>query len=590
MRHLFRAIRFLKPYWAMATGTLLSLIVGTAALLAIPAISQAAIDQGISHGDTDVVLRLTLLMIGLALVRAIFQFAQGAWSARTAHGIAYDLRNTLYAKIQGLSFSYHDRVQTGQLLTRATSDVEMIKGFVGQGLVMFLSAILMLVGALVLLFATSWRLALVMVVVIPVTFGVFGYFARRAMPLFKVVQQRLSALNVVLQENLVGARVVKAYVREDYEAGRYEALNREFYDVNIAVNKLMSLAFPTIFMIANVASLVVYWLGGGQVIAGTLSIGELVAFSSYIMLGFFPVLMLGMIVAMMSSASASAERVFEILDVRSQVEDKPGAIDLPPVQGRVAFEDVTFRYTESGEPVLKNVSLLAEPGQVVALLGATGSGKSTIISLIPRFYEVSQGRITVDGYDVRDVCLESLRSQIGIVLQETTLFEGTVRENIAFGRPDASDEEVQAAAIAAEAHDFIMSFHDGYSTRVGERGVTLSGGQKQRVAIARALLLDPRILILDDATSSVDLTTEYRIQKALERLMQGRTSFVIAQRVSTVLNADQILVLEGGVIVARGKHEELLESSEIYADIYSSQLLDERDHLVAAPAEEEVSQ
>ncbi|MHB0857798.1 MAG: ABC transporter ATP-binding protein [Anaerolineae bacterium] len=589
MRHLFRTIRFLKPYWLMAVGMMVSLIAGTAAMLAIPRISQAIIDQGIALGDSSIVLRLTLLMIGLALVRAVFQFAQGAWSARTAQGIAYDLRNTLYAKIQALSFSYHDHVQTGQLLTRATSDVEMIKGFVGQGLVMFLSAILMLVGALVLLFTTNWRLALVMVVVIPVTFGVFGLFARRAMPLFKVVQQRLGALNVVLQENLIGARVVKAYVREEYEAARYEALNREFYDINIAVNKLLSLAFPTIFVIANVASLFVYWVGGGQVIAGTLSVGELVAFSSYIMMGFFPVLMLGMIVAMMSSASASAERVFEILDVRSQVLDKEGAPDLPPVQGRVAFEDVTFRYTESGEPVLKNVSLVAEPGQVVALLGATGSGKSTIISLIPRFYEVSQGRITVDGYDVRDVRLESLRSQIGIVLQETTLFEGTVRENIAFGRPDASDEDIQAAAIAAEAHDFIMAFHEGYSTRVGERGVTLSGGQKQRVAIARALLLDPRILILDDATSSVDLSTELRIQKALERLMEGRTSFVIAQRVSTVLNADQILVLEGGELVARGKHEELLESSETYAEIYSSQLLDERDHLLAAPTEEEVS-
>ena len=335
----------------------------------------------------------------------------------------------------------------------------------------------------------------------------------------------------------------------------------------------MSLVFPMVFFISNFATLSVYWIGGGQVIRGDLTLGEMLSFANYMMMAFWPMMGVTMIITMISQAGASAERIFEVLDAQSEVVDKPGAIALPQAQGEVAFEDVSFRYFEHGDPVLDDVSLRAEPGQVIALLGATGSGKSTIINLIPRFYDVSEGQVLIDGVDVRDVTIESLRSQIGIVFQETTLFAGTIRENIAFGRTEATMEEVEAAAQAAEAHDFIVEFPEGYETAVGERGVTLSGGQKQRVAIARALLLNPRILILDDSTSSVDLETEYRIQTALSRLMQGRTSFVIAQRIATVLNADQILVLDKGRIVARGIHEELLRDSEIYADIYYSQLL-----------------
>ncbi len=576
MRALWRSLRYLKRYWMMASGMFVGLIVGTAAMLAIPRLSQMAIDQGIAQRDVPRVLLLAGLMIVLALVRAVFQFAQGAWGARVAQGIAFDLRNELYGKIQSLSFSYHDRSQTGQLLTRATSDVDQVQMFVGRGAIMFLSAVLMMGGSLFILFTVSWRLALLMLVIIPVTFGLFGVFARQAMPLFKQIQQRLGDLNTVLQENFAGVRVIKAFVREPYEAERYGAANRRFYDTNMQVNRLLSLAFPTLFGLLNLATLGVYWFGGNQVIRQTLTLGELVAFANYVAMAFFPVLMMGFIIAMMSSAAASATRIFEILEARSEVVERPDAIPLPPVTGRVAFEGVTFRYYAAGEAVLRAVAFVAEPGQTVALLGATGSGKSTIINLIPRFYEVSEGRVTIDGYDIRAVTLESLRAQIGIVLQETTLFEGSIRDNIAFGRPDASLEEVIQAAQAAEAHDFIMGFTDGYNTRVGERGVTLSGGQKQRVAIARALLLNPRILILDDATSSVDLVTEYRIQQALERLMQGRTSFVIAQRVATVLNADQILVLDRGQVVAQGTHEELLANSELYAEIYSSQLLDDR--------------
>jgi ATP-binding cassette subfamily B protein len=341
---------------------------------------------------------------------------------------------------------------------------------------------------------------------------------------------------------------------------------------------------PLVFLIANLGQAGILYVGGKQIIAGTLSLGEWQEFTLYLMYLFFPVASFGFIITQMGQASASADRIFEILDAKSDIVDKPDATTLPDVQGTVRFEEVTFRYFGGGDPVLNKVSFEALPGQTVALLGATGSGKTSIINLLPRFYDPTEGRITIDGHDLRDVTLDSLRSQIGIVLQETTLFAGSIRDNIAFGKTDASDDEIIAAAKAAAAHDFIMSFPQGYDTPVGERGTTLSGGQKQRVAIARALLLDPRILILDDSTSSVDVATETVIQSALDKLMKGRTSFVIAQRISTVMTADQILVLDKGEIVARGNHADLMEDSPIYAEIYNSQLMSE--HHDAAPAQE----
>jgi ATP-binding cassette subfamily B multidrug efflux pump len=445
------------------------------------------------------------------------------------------------------------------------------------------------------------------VVILPLVLGLFSLFGLKTRPMFSRVQKKLSALNTILQENLAGVRVVKAFAREPLEAERFGKGNRELLEEFLKVGRLMAFLFPTLFLVFNLSTLAIYWYGGFQVIGGDLTVGQLVAFNTYLMMVMMPVGVLGMIATMISRAAASAERIFEILDAQSEVADAPDAEPLPPLEGRVAFEDVRFRYFASskdlqveisapdrsvtGQPggsrtrrergtasskdgvwVLDGVSFVTEPGQTVALLGETGSGKSTIINLIPRFYDVSEGRITVDGHDVRDVTIASLRSQIGIVLQEATLFTGTVRDNIAFGKPEATMEEIVAAAKAAEAHEFIMGFPGGYDTEVGERGVTLSGGQKQRIAIARALLLDPRILILDDSTSSVDFATEERIQQALDELMKGRTNFVIAQRISTVLNADQILVLDKGRVVARGTHEELMESSPIYAEIYYSQL------------------
>jgi ATP-binding cassette subfamily B protein len=380
-------------------------------------------------------------------------------------------------------------------------------------------------------------------------------------------------LNTILQENMAGIKVVKAFTRERHEQKRFDVATDSLYAQQIKVARTFSFLFPVIFLIMQVGQVALLYFAGGQILGGTLTLGDYQAFSMYVIYVFFPLGQLGFIISLMAQAAASAQRIFEILDAKSDVTDKAGAIELPQIEGHVEFKDVTFRYFGGSDPVLSNVTFEAKAGQTIALLGGTGSGKTTIINLIPRFYDASEGSILIDGHDVRDVTLDSLRSQIGIVLQETNLFSGTIRDNIAFGRTDATDEEVFSAAKAAAAHDFIMTFPQGYDTPVGERGTTLSGGQKQRIAIARALLLNPHILILDDSTSSVDLQTEARIQKALDLLMQGRTSFVIAQRITTVLNADMILVLDRGQVVASGKHAELMEDSPIYAEIYNSQLV-----------------
>lgn len=583
---LFRALRFLLGYKWEATGAFISLFLSSAGNLVIPRLTQVIIDQGISARQITVIIWGAVGIVVAAGLGAVFSYLQGFLAARASQGVAYDLRNALYARIQGLSFSYHDRAQTGQLLTRGVSDVELVRTFVGMGVLQLGSALIMMIGSGALLIRTDWQLSLIALPIMLSVFAVFGLFAGKGRSMFVLVQQTLGRLNTILQENLAGVRVVKAFSREPFEIERADVSNRELRDANVRVGKMFAFVMPLIFVIANLGTLAVIWAGGYQVIAARLTIGELVAFQSYLMMTMFPMIVLGMIIVAVSQAGAGAERIFEVLDTESEVKEKQGAVELRSVQGRVVFDNVTFRYFRGQEPVLKEVSFVAEPGQTVALFGATGSGKSTIINLIPRFYDVSEGKVTLDDYDVRDVTLESLRRQIGIVLQETVLFGGTIRENIAYGRPEASDEEIIAAAKAAEAHDFITSFPDGYDTDVGERGVALSGGQKQRIAIARALLIDPRILILDDSTSSVDMETEYRIQQALERLRGGRTSFVIAQRISTVLSADKVVVLDKAQVAAQGTHEELLHSSPIYAEIYCSQLQDDRElqpELAATP-------
>jgi ATP-binding cassette subfamily B protein len=530
------------------------------------------LEADLSNAPRALITALVAIVV-FALLRGIFAFLQAYWAEKNSQSVAYDLRNDLYSKIQNLSFSYHDRNQTGQLMIRATDDVEKVRLFIGQGLLQLVGAVILLTGTVIILFSTNAPLAWAAMPILPIAGVMFAFFAGTARPMFTKVQQKLSTLNTILQENLAGIKVIKSFTREREQQKKFRVAADDTMAQQIALARLFTFMFPMVFMIANLGQATILYVGGQQIIAGALSLGAWQEFSLYLMYLFFPVAMLGMIITQYGQASASAERVFEILDARNDIVDKPDAIELPDVTGEIKFENVTFRYFGGGEAVLKNVTFEARPGERIALLGATGSGKSTIINLLPRFYDPSEGRITIDDHDLRDVKLESLRSKIGIVLQETTLFSGSIRENIAFGRPDATQYEIEAAAKAAQAHDFITSFPQGYDTHVGERGQTLSGGQKQRVAIARALLLDPRILILDDSTSSVDLTTESLIQAALDKLMEGRTSFVIAQRISTVMTADKILVLDKGEVVAIGKHVDLMENEPIYAEIYNSQIL-----------------
>jgi ATP-binding cassette subfamily B multidrug efflux pump len=570
-----RILRYLKPYSRDSILALLFMLGLSLADLAVPRLVQQIIDQGITRMDIAVIRNTSLLMIGAAMASALFAIGNNTLSVRAANCFAADLRSAVFHKIQTLSFGNLDQLQTGQLIVRLTSDVNQVQQIVLMSLRILARAPLMLLGSFVLLILTSRQLALLMLVLLPATMGTIWVFVRKGRPMFMEVQRKLDRLNSVLQENLAGVRVVKAFLRAQHENQRFDQASKDLMDQVIKVFQLLAVLIPTLFLFINLGTLAVVWFGGRQVINDTLTTGQVVAFVNYLLSTMFPLLMLGMIVGLMSAAQASAQRITEVLDSIPEVQNVPGARALSEVKGRVAFENVCFSYNhDCREAVLSGVNLVAEPGERVAILGATGSGKSSLIHLIPRFYDVTEGRVTIDGTDVRDVTLQSLRSQMAIALQEAVLFSGTIRDNIRYARKEASDEEIIAAAKAAQAHDFIMAFPDGYDALIGQRGVNLSGGQKQRIAIARALLTQPSILILDDSTSVVDVETEAKIELALEEWMAGRTSFVIAQRVSTVLNADKIVVLDRGQIAAVGTHAELMDSSPIYREIYDSQLGD----------------
>ena len=572
MKSIRRILTYLIPYKRLAIGAILSLFLVTGANLVSPQLLRWMIDSGISASNVSVIVWGTAALAVVAIARGIFNFTQSFWSEQASQSVAFDLRNELFAKIQGLSFSYHDHAQTGQLMTRATNDVELVRQFTGQGLFQILNGIVMLLGSMAVLLYMNWQLALVTLLIIPAIGAVLGVFAKNIRPMFETIQTELGKLNSILQENLAGIRVVKAFARSAYEAERFGVANHSYKETNLNFVRAASATFPAIFFFSNMGTVLILGYGGWQVIGNQLSVGELVAFIAYLTFLVQPLMALGFFSSVVIRASVSSARIFEVIDAANDVTDKPDAEMLPAITGRVTFDNVRFRYAGQDEEVLKGISFRAEAGQTVAILGSTGSGKSTIINLLPRFYDATDGQILIDEHDVRDVTLDSLRSQIGIVLQETTLFSGTLSNNIAYGRPEASQEEVVAAAKAAQAHEFILEQPNGYETEVGERGVGLSGGQKQRVAIARALLLDPRILILDDSTSAVDAETEYQIQQALDSLMVGRTSFVIAQRISTVRNAELVLVLDKGTIAASGTHEELMMDSALYMDIVQSQL------------------
>jgi ABC-type multidrug transport system fused ATPase/permease subunit len=584
---LWRCMSYLRPYWPFVLGSYLLLLINNGVSLAIPQIIRSIVDQGIRGGDIDVIQWGVLILMGLTLLRGAFTFLSGRWTEVSSQSVAYDLRNAIHAKLQSLSFSYHDQAETGQLLTRAISDVDRVRFLTGRAFLRLIEVIVLIVGISISMLLMNLRLALLTLTIVPFLIYVALWFGKRYRPLARAAQEQLDDLTTRLEQNLRGARVVKAFAQEQAEIGRFDEQNTRLFQANVVASRTRATGLPLMRLLASAGTIFILLYGGQLVIGEQLTIGELVAFTTYVSQLLAPVRRLGMIVSAVSLAMASGERVFEILDAQGEVEDLPGAEPLEPIEGHVRFEGVSFAYF-GRHRVLDDIDFEAQPGQVVALLGATGSGKSSVISLIPRFYDPTEGRVLLDGQDIRHVTVNSLRSQIGIVLQDTTLFATTIRENIAFGRPGASEEEIISAAKDAAAHDFILEFPEGYETYVGERGVTLSGGQKQRIAIARAILKDPRILILDDATSSVDTETEALIQTALARLMEGRTSFVIAQRLSTIRQADLVLVLEQRRIAACGwrtaehtAHDELLETSGLYAEIYYRQLRPQEEQFVA---------
>ena len=580
---LLRSLKFVRAYRWYAFLGVLAVLLTTVADLVGPQILRRIVDDGISKVDYRVIFGGAIALIAVAIFDGVVNFLVGYFTAKASHGSAFDMRNAIFDKLQRLSFAYHDRAQTGQLITRVTSDVDQVRDFAGTGLVQAISAVLMLAGAAILLLRMNARLALLSFIVVPATIFVLVVFVSRLGPMFRLRQAKLAALNTVLQENVAGVRVVRAFAREPFEIERYADANTALLDQGLIVRRTIANAFPLMFSVGTIGVGLVTWAGAVMIVHGTLTVGELVAFSSYIFLLMGPLTTIGFGAQQIAQASASAERLFEVLDAPEDVAERPDAVTLPRLSGRVELSDVRLRYPGATHETLSGVSFVVQPDTTVAIVGATGSGKTSVVNLIPRFYDVSEGSVLVDGVDVRDATLSSLRGQIGFVMQDSVLFSGTVSENIAYGRPRATAEQIAAAARAAEADGFIRELPDGYETRVGERGVKLSGGQRQRVAIARALLIDPRILVMDDSTSSVDSATEAAIRAQLDRLMEGRTTFIIAQRLSTARRADVVLVMDQGRLVDSGTHEELLERSALYAEIAASQLVENDEPGFAAP-------
>jgi len=566
-----------RPYRGLAVGALL--LLGTLVVfdLAIPRLVQRIIDQGIAKRDRTLVIHTSLLMLGVSALSTVIAIGNNVTSVRVGEGVARDLRRALFVKIQSFSFGDLDRVQTGQLLVRLTSDVNAIKTLVQLSLRIGTRAPLMMAGSLLLMVSTSRHLALVLAPLLLVTSVLIGFFVIKTEPLFRRVQLELDGLNGVLQENIVGARLVRSLVRGARELERFDAANGDLAERSIAVTKFSSTMMPALTMCVNAGTVVVIWAGGLQSVAGRMTLGQIVAFANYLLSTMTPLVMMTMLTSMWAAGFASLRRVEDVLKIEPEIADAPDARAVPSSsKAEVSFDAVSFAYrSEAGtaaEPVLREVTLGAPSGQMIAILGATGVGKSTLVNLIPRFYDVTGGAVRVLGEDVRSVTQASLLDQVAIVPQEALLFSGSVRDNIAYGKPDASDAEVETAARAAQAHEFIARLPDGYAATVAPRGANFSGGQRQRLCIARALLLGAPILILDDATSAVDIETEGKIQEALRARQGAGTLFVVAQRISTVLRADRIIVLDGGRVVATGTHAELLQSSVIYREIYETQL------------------
>ena len=574
MKHIRKLLPYVKLYWKRSLVALVLLIAVIFMDLALPRLIQRIIDQGITAKNMQVVISTTLWMLGISVVQTFFAIGNNNLSVQVGESVARDLREALFLKIQSFSFGNLDKMNTGQLMVRLSSDTTVFQRLVQVFLRIGTRAPLLMIGSLILMFNTDSRLSLIMIPILVIITVIITFFVSKMGTLFRSVQQRLDKLNTVLQENIAGVRLVKAFVRADHEADRFEESNDAYTQNSIKVMQFMTTLSPAMSIFVNLAIVAVIWVGGVQAIDDGITVGQLVAFINYLQTTLGPLTIMVMLANVAAAGMASAERINEVLETIPEVRDEAQPLSLPEIsQPRIVFENVSFHYNGSSDvEVLQNINLVAEPGQTVAILGATGAGKSSLVSLVPRFYEAAEGRITLNGVDIRRLRQDALMAHIGIVPQESVLFSGTVRDNIRYGKPDASQDEVEAAAQAAQAHEFILSLPEGYDTHVEERGANLSGGQKQRIAIARALLMEPSILILDDSTSSVDVATETKIQEALKVWMQGRTSFMVAQRISTVLNADKILVIDEGCITAEGTHEQLMQTSPIYQEIYASQL------------------
>jgi len=581
LRVVLRLMLRLRRYWWAVILAYAALLGSVGFTILVPWLVREVIDRGIDlnsegvpQGSVRQLVLLALLIVLASLLRGALAYGQSYMAEFLSQRVAYDLRNELYERIQRLSFAFHDRSQTGQLMSRATVDVDVARMFLSTGMLRAVYTVVLFAGVLIVMVRLDVALSLILLVSLPPVAYQAIRTSLRVRPLTLEAQRKTGEYTAVLQENLAGIRVVKAYAREEEQHEKFQAANWAIREQNLEASRITAFNQPLMLFMLSCSTAALLLFGGRQVIEGAVSLGTLVAFLQYRIQLAAPVRMLGFVASLIARTSAAGERIYEILDARSAVEERPGAVELGSVTGHVCFEEVSFQY-DPRSPVVHDINIDAQPGQTIALLGPTGSGKSTILNLLPRFYDVTSGRITIDGVDIRDVTLASLRREVGIVLQDVFLFSATVRDNIAYGRPDAGQEEIEEAAKAARIHDFIMTLPEGYDTWVGERGVTLSGGQKQRVAIARTLLMNPRILVLDDSTSSVDTQTEYLIQQALAEVMRDRTSFVIAHRLRTIQHADQILVLRDGAVIQRGTHAELVDEPGLYREIYDLQFRDQ---------------
>ena len=568
-----RLLGFLRPYKISLVVSTMLAVASQGAQIALVWVTAHAIDDAITPRDAGKLWTYVWAIIGLGALRAIFMAGRRLLSGKQALAVEMDLREGLYAHLVRLSFGFYDRHQTGQLMSRATVDLQGVRFFLGYGLIFFFQNVLTVLSVTVVLFFFEWKLALIVLAITPVLVVLAYRYSHVTHPTLRDVQQKLADVATVAEENIVGVHVVKSFAQEPQEQAKFIDRSEAVFQQTLRANRQRALYVPFISWVPMLAQAAVLLVGARMVASGQLTVGGFIAFNLYLGMLIMPLRSLGMWVGQAQRATASGERIFQVMDEPEEIADRPGAIELPEGGGDLRFEGVGFEYMDE-RPVLHDIDLEVEPGKTIALIGHTGSGKTTLTSLVPRFYDVTSGRVTLDGVDVRDVKLNSLRHAIGIISQDPFLFSATVRENITFGAPDLDDAEVEDIARLAQAHEFVERLPQGYDTVIGERGITLSGGQRQRLAIARALAVDPRVLILDDATASVDASTEARIRVGLREAMRNRTTLIIAHRLSTIALADEIVVLADGRIAGRGTHEELLATSQVYRDIYDHGLLE----------------